>query len=286
MKRLNIPIISAVDSYATCTNGIKDIGLKGKFDSSLPDFEQWAAHYVNKANNASLFSIAPLIYNKNLDPLVIGNVVKSELIKLYDYYMVKKQPARQIYDDIMLSANDKCPYCGGIGRPRTLDHYLPKSKYPQFSVLPANLLPCCRDCNTENKSTSTATTAQEQVIHPYFDNDRFFNEQWIMARVYPGNPCSLEFYVDPPAYWNKTDNDRARRHFKDFELAVRFSVQAGEELSTLIDQRREFMKTLDSNTFSQHLMSIGNTTQLFVNHWKKVMYQTLANDVWFCGEVF
>ena len=36
-----------------------------------------------------------------------------------------------------------CPACGELGRPNTLDHYLPKGKYPHFCITPHNLFPMC-----------------------------------------------------------------------------------------------------------------------------------------------
>lgn len=217
---------------------------------------------------------------------MFGAVTKGELSKLYSYYMVQKQPARRIYDEIMIAANEKCPYCGGIGRPGTLDHYLPKSKYPQFSVLPSNLLPCCRDCNSGSKQTSIATCPEEQVIHPYYDYDHFFTQQWIKARVHQDDPCFLEYFVDPPSSWSDIDKARVATHFNDFDLAVRYSIQAGEELSTLVDQRKSHMKNYTASQFSEYLGSIGNSNGLFSNHWKKIMYLTLADDAWFCNKSF
>lgn len=50
---------------------------------------------------------------------------------------------------ILLQSNefrDKCHYCG-INMVDTFDHYLPKSLFPEYSVMPINLFPCCAQCN-------------------------------------------------------------------------------------------------------------------------------------------
>ncbi|WP_417436817.1 HNH endonuclease [Idiomarina abyssalis] len=39
-----------------------------------------------------------------------------------------------------------CPFCGMPLRPLTLDHFIPKSKWPEYSILPNNLVPQCRGC--------------------------------------------------------------------------------------------------------------------------------------------
>ncbi|QOU31549.1 HNH endonuclease [Vibrio coralliilyticus] len=40
----------------------------------------------------------------------------------------------------------ECPFCGKPVSPGTLDHFLPKKSWPEFSILQSNLVPQCRDC--------------------------------------------------------------------------------------------------------------------------------------------
>jgi hypothetical protein len=82
------------------------------------------------------------------------------------YFVPEEKPARTIYDSLLNSAKEKCPFCGGIGTPRNLDHFLPKAHFPQFSVLPRNLIPACRDCNMDGKGHAFATNAEDQIILP------------------------------------------------------------------------------------------------------------------------
>lgn len=285
MKKLSPPEITGHDSYGTCVSGIEAADVKDRFIACHGTIDERGKEYIKHGNAGTLSSLTPLFCKKHEDPIVIGNIQKSELVKLYDYYMVQKQPARGIYDSILVAANDKCPFCGGIGRPKSLDHYLPKANYPHFSVLPQNLVPACRDCNT-GKSNSLATDVKEQILHPYFDDDVYFSVQWIFARVQQTEPCSLEFYVSPPDAWQDIPKSRVRQHFLDFDLAKRYSIQTAEELSTIIDQRRGFMRDFEPDTFREYLGSVVASKALFANHWKRVMYQALANDDWFCSKKF
>ena len=102
----------------------------------------------------------------------------------------KEKLARKYYDKLLsLAPLNRCPYCG-IGQVSTLDHYLPKTKFLIFSVLPYNLVASCKDCNT-GKLDSYATTQNKQTLHPYYDD--FTSEQWLYARVL--QPLKIEFYV-------------------------------------------------------------------------------------------
>ena len=113
--------------------------------------------------------------------------------------------ARRVYDEILNAApNSICPLCG-IGIVRSLDHYLPQSKYPEYVVTPANLIPSCIDCN-KAKFTRFPQQAAQQTIHPYFDN--YTQETWLRAEVIEGEPPALRFYADGPGHWSSIDRER------------------------------------------------------------------------------
>lgn len=61
-----------------------------------------------------------------------------------------------------------CPLCGS---PVTgsLDHYLPRNQYPEFSIMRANLIPACMHCNSSAKGTTVHGGNPRRFIHPYFD---------------------------------------------------------------------------------------------------------------------
>ena len=134
----------------------------------------------------------------------------------------------------------------------------------------------------DGKGQAYAEVKNKQIIHPYLDHDHFFIEQWIRALVVPGNPCSVEYFIHAPVHWNSVDQQRVASHFNDFELAKRYSIQAAEELSTIISIRKGSMRTFPPEEFSRYLSSFREAP-LFVNHWKMVLYQCLASDEWFCS---
>jgi DNA-binding transcriptional LysR family regulator len=62
---------------------------------------------------------------------------------------------------------DVCPACGSP--PETLDHYLPKGRYPQFVITPVNLTPMCDPCHRRKKEKTGNAVSPRFFIHPYFD---------------------------------------------------------------------------------------------------------------------
>ena len=285
MLKLAYPAHSYEQTLDSCCIGITgNTLLLGKVNAERQVLEESARVYEASASTGELHTLIPTTCGTDEDPLVVGQLKKSELIKLYGTYFVsQKKPGRIIYDSIMTAANEKCPFCGGVGRPRNLDHYLPKAHFPEFSVLPINLIPSCRDCNMDGKGETFATSEGKQVLHPYLDNDKFFNEQWLFARYLPdaeGEPGVIEYFVQAPQNW--TDNQKARveQHFTDFELGIRFSKEAGARLIPLlsqIDNLARFQLPIE-DIRATILQPVINSAP-FVNHWEKVMCEALIRDL-------
>ena len=100
---------------------------------------EYSKTYDMKAAVGKLYEIKP--------NGVVGNVAGEEMVKVYTLRMVPKTtPGRTIYDRIFSQpTHGVCPFCG-VGTVNTLDHYLPKKRFPVFSVTPNNLIPACTWC--------------------------------------------------------------------------------------------------------------------------------------------
>ena len=110
----------------------------------------------------------------------------------------------------------------------TLDHHLPKHHFPLLAVTPANLVPACRDCNT-TKLASWSAVAEEQTLHPYFDD--VDKDVWLKAEVTLGP--AVVFYPDPPGHWPAVLAARLRHHFTVFDLAPLYAAQAATEIAEI-----------------------------------------------------
>ncbi|MGB3750763.1 MAG: hypothetical protein WA945_04295 [Arcobacteraceae bacterium] len=61
-----------------------------------------------------------------------------------------------------------CPYCSSPSC-GTLDHYYPQKKFPQYAIIPNNLIPSCHRCN-KIKGEIFPLLNDERIINPYFDD--------------------------------------------------------------------------------------------------------------------
>ncbi len=279
MIKLSEPQYNFAQAIDECVEGITgNAKLRNELASSKNELIGLEAQYLGAASTGELYAIQSVNTDKDGDPIVIGTLKKSELIKIYKQYFVPDQkPARKIYDALLNSAKEKCPFCCGIGTPRNLDHFLPKSYFPQFSILTINLVPACRDCNMDGKADDFSIKAEDQIIQPYADKEIFFKDQWIFATYHSDNntePGEFEYYTSPPGNWSKVDKQRVKKHFEDFDLAKRYATKAAEPLGTILQQIQR-MK-LNSIDIQDILIQPGVSNAPFANHWIKGMYQALS----------
>jgi 5-methylcytosine-specific restriction endonuclease McrA len=289
MKKLASPSITFNDMLHKCAEGMEQTNVRNNFISVFPAFFAIEEKYQELSATGNLYT-----YPK-VDPLtstteVVGHLTKTKLINLYENNLLNKdKPARNYYDEILVSSGERCPFCGDIGHTKNLDHFLPKAHFPEFSVMPFNLIPSCRDCNMGEKGQAYATVEEDQVIHPYFDKDIFYHEQWVFAEYIDEDEGALQFYVQCPDAWRQEEKNRAENHFNSLDLANRYSLEAGKHLSEVIDQKSGFTQSIlrlapqittqviKAEFINSNLIPIIQSTQ-FPNHWKKVMYQCLANS--------
>jgi 5-methylcytosine-specific restriction endonuclease McrA len=285
MRAIAVPDFEHQVVYQTCINSIADESLRSRLNHVSANIADAANEYKQKAQAEQLYTIPP--NNSRNDDIVLGAVTKKELKDVYNLQMVRRsKPARKIYDLLLSQAPfGLCPFCG-FGHATTLDHYLPKTKYPQLSVLPLNLVPCCKDCNT-GKRTTIAVTAQEQSLHPYFDHQKFINEQWLFAEVKQTAPATVYFFVEAPDSWDEISRARVHSHFNDFNLASRYSIEASNQLACLRHSLADYLDVGDLERVRQHLMAEARAyARQHKNSWDTAMFQALAASDWYCNGGF
>lgn len=284
MRALPKPSDVFQDVFNLCVSGVGDVALQQRYNEILADLVEDAAEYERLGQQASWWTIPP--NNQRKEEIVVGRVIKSELKALYSNYLAaQEKPARRIYDKLMGGApGERCPYCG-IGRVSTLDHYLPKAKFPRLSVLVTNLVPACRDCNMGGKGTAVAESAGMQPIHPYYDANGFNSAQWLFCEVHNTWPATVSFFANPPAIWPEPVRERTHSHLRAFDLTSRFSVEAAEELSNIRQIFIDYYEDASAAERSQYLLNMeGSESRRFPNSWKRAFYQAVGNSEWFCHE--
>lgn len=275
-----MPPYDALETFDTCVAAINDGALRNSFIQNRANIAQANATFAGASQTASWCDLPRAPY-ANPNFVVTGTLTKKNLTDLYTDYMVgAKGASRDIYDFLLTAAGGLCHFCGGLGHVRTLDHYLPKATFPAYSVHPNNLVPCCRDCNS-GKNAAFGAHPHEQTLHPYLDDARFFNERWVHATVHRQDPILLKFECAPPGNWDAADQERSRSHFESYQLARRFSVQSGSEVSKAVQQRAGTLRDLTPASYREFLQESADSGDFVLNGWYRTMYTALASQNWF-----
>lgn len=192
-----------------------------------------------------------------------------------------------LYDQIQLMADHHCLYCGNQDFNLTLDHFLPKSKFWQYSISPCNLIPACYECNSKLKRDTIPKTMTSTIIHAYYDSDCYFKERWLYAELEDAQELSLSFFVQCPQDWTTIAKERIKYHFDFFQLKNRYRKFSAMVLSDVLACLRN---RCTEDKFSEYLGVILDSRIdriKEVNNWKRVAYTNYkrAVDISICRKI-
>ncbi|QCZ29838.1 HNH endonuclease [Leclercia adecarboxylata] len=250
----------------------------------------------NKTNLTAISSKVKIAYDnhtsncntlENLSPI---RLLKKQKASLHHAYTSKTNTFKKVTIDILfpptLDDFDECPYCG-IGDPSTLDHYIPKEVYPEFSILSKNLIPICSTCNSSYKKTKFKLPNGKRIfIHSYYDI--FPDLYFLTANVTISQKIAINFTINHHA----TESDFSElisNHFINLGLNKRFKIKAAAEISRKKGAfNRQFNTNMSARDLSIFLREEATNleTSYSKNHWKVALYKALSNSADFCNGGF
>lgn len=264
------------------SKGIQDTGLLTKIKNSKAKLVEVFDEYDKILEQGNGFQLPSHDYNKKkgIDPVVLGDLKHSEISSIYSKFFVPKRlDSRIIYDEIMASSSEYCPYCGVLKDIEELDHFLPKSKYPQFSILTSNLIPSCKTCNQTYKASSFATCYEEQIIHPYIDLPHFFEEKWIDVELNINEYEKVRFFSSPPKSWSRNDQKRALFHFEKFDLAKRYATHVKDECLGLRKDIKNLQEHFENEIIIEMIVQHKIDEIANPNDCRKVLLEAIKSDL-------
>jgi hypothetical protein len=254
-----------------CTYNMRSGGRLDNILSSQNIIKEKSIEYDELADVGKLASI-------DTHESISGGASKEDMVWLYDKKFVQ-DGGRKYYDKIMLlPKNGICPLCGKR-LVSTLDHYLPKTKYPTYSITPFNLIAACYDCN-KVKLDKEIKSREVETIHPYYDY--FEDEIWIKVNIIEEFPIGFEFKVVKPDSWNDEKFDRAENHFNTFLLNKLYSAHASEIFAPYKIQLKKLFIRRGEDAVKEDLEDrIEAHREIRLNSWEAAVYFALLNCDWF-----
>lgn len=275
MMSIKKPSVDALLHYQACVETTRPPSKKSRLAQSVVAFVEATKRYKALGNVHQLHAYVDASLPAATD---------DELISLYESQMVRKgSRGRPVYDLILQSAHEgRCPYCT-IGAAVSLDHYLPKERFPILSVLSFNLVPSCGDCN-HHKRDWFPTDSDEELFHPYFDRAR--PEKWLEARVlFLAEHPRLDYY--PSLAPQTRIFRRLRFQFQMLKLGKLFASNAGAEIAEKKFLLRKILAARGENGVREYLLAESETSaSRNVNSWRAVAYAAFASSPQFCKGAF
>lgn len=271
MHDLPLPVVDDAAVFASCVS-VKAKALRDNFEQARPALEASRVAYHDHAQQGTLVQLSSIATH----PLQVSG---DELRALYNNQFVNKLgPARATYEQIRLSS-ERCPFCSHRP-PKSVDHYLPKETFAEFSVVSLNLVPCCRDCNSDKHAR--VLTDDEQFVHPYYD--LIGNVTWLECVVsYEVDSPVFEFVVNEHSGLPDALRKKMNYQMGELELSALYALQAVDEVGGALSFLTNLFDTGGHDMLAAHLSDMaGSRTAYNANGWQAALYRALAVDQRFC----
>lgn len=165
-------------------------------------------------------------------------VQKDDLLHCYESTATALEVLKKLITERQVEGiRDFCAYCG-IGGPRQFDHYLPKAKFPEFSVHFYNLVPCCASCNGLKGEIWLQANGARVFINFYIDSLPTapmleLDVQWLVKN---GKRVPVvSFGLVRPSGFSTMKFSLIVSHFEKLDLLARYKDQAHTEFLALRD---------------------------------------------------
>lgn len=274
MLSLTKPELSHEAVYEVARERFIDVSYVKRLESGQQDVVKACQDYDWLGESGRLFEAVKPEH-------VAPHILAGDMQRLYSKGLLRKNSdARKIYERLRVSSPFRvCPLC--LHRPvKTLDHYLPKEVYAPFAVHPSNLIPCCRDCNSEKLSFDPVLRS-EMLLHPYFDN--VDGTEWLGCDLdHQKHGWNVTFYVRAANVDNDL-KDRLIKHMTVLDLFQLYDIEASREIS---ESRYQIARSFASGgveAVRQLCLDMAlSRSVLAQNYWRTVLWNAAASNKDFC----
>ncbi|MCR8659176.1 HNH endonuclease [Paenibacillus endoradicis] len=276
MINLNPPQHIGISLYDDITSK-KNNDRKNRLGNLRSLVNQRYTEYLTKIYN--LHEIIPLSHLSDEEKIDLQSCYSNNVELNKKEIIIKKMQT--------ISMQAVCPYCG-ISEPDTLDHYLPKGTFPEFSVLSINLIPSCGTCN-RNKGEKWLEGETRRIINFYYDqlpNEKVLNIhiEYVQESDIPVISFSLSNEVGiTESFFNTIEF-----HYRDLHLFERFSKQVSDKFTGIYLELLEGVSVLSIEEQKDNIQRrINSLTKRYgLNHWEVCLYEAVLNSDFFFNRIY
>ncbi|QQR42402.1 hypothetical protein JKA73_25245 [Myxococcus xanthus] len=265
MKNLTIPNKDPISFYDAIANAKHD-PRKTRLKTLQPQIISRYADYKNNLTCLGKITQATYSIEEFQD---LQHCYDSSTVPLNEL----KSHIRSIQSPISRAI---CPHCG-INNPRTFDHHLPESIFPDFSVLSWNLIPMCDECNNTKLDKTSEANIETPVLNLYFDTLPD-SERWLYAQInisagLPEATFTLQQTptIDPSIF------NRIKHHYTTLNLFNRYADRSVEVFS---EAASKASSGLTPQEFKTAITTCARSYEKRhgLNYWKVATLDAMANS--------
>lgn len=202
--------------------------------------------------------------------------VKGCLIHCYDNSTAElNKLKKQINEAQPYEIRSRCQLCG-IDSSSTLDHYLPKNDFPEYSVFSKNLVPCCNVCNI-NKGNKWIENGKRLFLNLYYD--KILEKDFLSAKIIIEDDTPIVEFEIIDQDLNSYFSELISNHFKELNLFDRYKQEANRILSLIKYELKNYdLINSDITLIKKWLKQAADSKKdcYGTNSWKALIYDALA----------
>jgi hypothetical protein len=205
---------------------------------------------------------------------------KANLKALYSYRSKKIQELKNLLTRHPLHTENilnTCQNCT-INEADTMDHILGQTEYPEFSVHPKNLFPCCSVCNKKKSDQYVNKEGFQLFLNLFLDD--LPKSQYLHVDF--GDNWLPRFYLKQPEDVSDNIFNLIERHYEKLDLLKRFSSSSNEIISSLKSTIKVFGGIDMGDKMEEFCLELEPT--LGYNHRKIVLTRALGSSEDFINE--
>ena len=216
-----------------------------------------------------------------------GEGLEKKLISTVRKAFAKTYEGKPLHGlrEALLSGAGLCPICG-IDFATQLDHFLPKADFGIFSIYSRNLVPVCKTCN-EDKRTSAGENPAEQFVHAYFE--LIPDVTFLTAEVeILDNGLLVEIVVDQDAEISVEFRDRLTYQLNALGLNHRYAREINVYVGGQAPSFHGIYAAADTAGVQEYLtrQAVYEAGRFHTNDWRAVVFRGLASHDGFCDGGF
>jgi hypothetical protein len=201
--------------------------LKSKHDPTRSDLQEMKLPVIQAYKEYKHHAATDTF--ETIQPIGYVSSKKESLIHCYTVSTINRNTLLANIRDAQSDYHKNyCPFCG-IYHPDTFDHYLPKDKFPEYSVLPENLQLCCSHCN-RIKNEYWIENERRIFLNKYFDDDNCV--EYLLCNTSLSNGIlKYEYYLDDQSLDLLSIGAIIKSHYKKLDLLSEYRNKANSYVS-------------------------------------------------------